>query len=107
VEVICILGVTGHGKSALASTLSCTKDFFVSSGGTDSETSSVKGLATYFRNDRNQKELPCIILDTPGLGDSKMRDTEHIAGIVKSLKTIGFVDTFLITLNSEEPRFNE
>lgn len=41
-----------------------------------------------------------IIIDTPGFGDSKGRDTLHIAKMVMNLKKIGFVDTFIITINS-------
>jgi len=48
-----------------------------------------------------------IIIDTPGLGDTEGRDSEHIAKMVFDLKTIGYVHLFVITLNSEEPRFNE
>lgn len=41
------------------------------------------------------------------MADSKGRDTEHIANIVCDLKKIGFVNTFIITINYAEPRFNE
>lgn len=47
------------------------------------------------------------MIDTPGIGDSEGRDTDHIANMVYSLKTVGFVNTFLIVLNSEDLRFNE
>lgn len=48
-----------------------------------------------------------IIIDTPGFGDSKGRDTEHIANMVMNLKRIGYVHTFIITINSQDCRFNE
>ena len=43
---------------------------------------------------------PVIIIDTPGIGDSKGRDTEHIAKMVMNLKRIGYVHSFIITINS-------
>ena len=48
-----------------------------------------------------------IVIDTPGIGDTENRDTEHIANIVFRLKTIGYVNTFLVILNSENPRLSE
>ena len=48
-----------------------------------------------------------IIIDTPGIGDSENRDTEHNAKMVLSLKQIGFINTFLIVLNSKDIRFHE
>ena len=48
-----------------------------------------------------------MIIDTPGLGDSKGRDTAHIAKMVFDLKSIGFVNTFLIVINSEDPRLSD
>ncbi len=50
---------------------------------------------------------PVIIIDTPGIGDSKGRDTEHIAKMVMNLKRIGYVHSFIITINSQDCRFNE
>lgn len=47
------------------------------------------------------------MIDTPGLGDSKNRDTEHIAKLVCGMKVIGYVNAFMIVLNSEEPRLSE
>ena len=46
-------------------------------------------------------------MDTPGFGDSKGRDTEHLANMVCNLKQIGYVHSFMIILNSEDPRFDE
>jgi predicted GTPase len=44
-KVICMIGVTGHGKSSTANSI-CGQERFQVSGGTDSETSSVTGLLT-------------------------------------------------------------
>ena len=51
--------------------------------------------------------VPLICIDTPGFGDSEGRDPDHIDNIVSSLKTIGFVNTFIITWNCLENRFSE
>jgi predicted GTPase len=42
-----------------------------------SETSLVKGLVTTWLGEQDQDKL--IVIDTPGIGDSEGRDTEHIA----------------------------
>jgi hypothetical protein len=47
-----------------------------------------------------------IVIDTPGIADSEGRDIKQIPIIVKSLKTVGFVHTFMLVINSEEMRFN-
>jgi predicted GTPase len=96
--------VTGHGKSSTANSLAGSASFKISSS-VNSETDNVKGLATTFQGENDQDKV--IIIDTPGIGDSKGRDTEHIANMVYNLKQIGFVHTFLVIINSEENRFNE
>ena len=70
-----------------------------------SETNAVKGIITTWQGKPYTEKI--IVADTPGIGDSEGRDTEHIANMVNILKTIGFVNTFLIVINSEEPRLNE
>lgn len=99
-----MIGVTGHGKSSTANNIA-GRNYFKISNSTVSETAAVKGLVTTWYNERVQS--PVMIIDTPGIGDSEGRDTEHIANIVNGLKQIGYVHTFLIVINSEEPRFNE
>ncbi len=102
---VCMLGVTGHGKSRTSNTICGNQNTFQFSSKAISETSDVKAFVTKWRGD--SKEEPLIVIDTPGIGDSEGRDTKHIAKMVISLKQIGYVNTFLIVLNSEEPRFNE
>jgi predicted GTPase len=80
-------------------------DTFKVSAGTDSETDRVSGLVIRWRSE--PKGVPCIVIDTPGMGDSKGRDSAHIANMVVDLKTIGFVHTFIIVINSEEPRLSD
>ena len=101
---ICLIGLTGHGKSHTCNTLSKSEHFKVSAD-TDSETEKVSGVVTRWR--KEPKGEPCIVIDTPGMGDSKGRDTAHIANMVIDLKTIGYVHTFIIAINSEEPRLSE
>lgn len=56
---------------------------------------------------KNNKNDVFIFVDTPEIADCDGKDTEHISDIVKSMRKIGFVHTFLIVINSEEPRFND
>jgi predicted GTPase len=79
---------------------------FKVSPSTESETDRVSGFVTHWLSDPKE-EMPVIVTDTPGFGDSMGRDTAHIADMVFKLKQIGYVHTFLITLNSENPRFDE
>ncbi len=65
----------------------------------------VKGVASKFNGDPDSENM--IVIDTPGIGDSKGRDTSHIHAIVKGLRIVGYVHTFLITINSQSPRFDE
>jgi len=78
-----MIGLTGHGKSSTANSISGQEKFKVSNS-TESETSFVTGILTRWQG--RKEEDPIIVLDTPGLGDSKNRDTEHIANLVCSLK---------------------
>ncbi len=103
-KVVCMIGITGHGKSSTANSI-CGREKFRVSAGSESETDSVAGLLTRWQGIK--EEEPVIVLDTPGFGDSKHRDTDHIANVVCGLKQIGYVHSFLIILNAEEPRLNE
>lgn len=96
--------MTGHGKSATANSLCLELKRFKTSADVESETSEVKGFVTHVGSDEIE---PVIIIDTPGIGDSKGRDTEHIAKMVMNLKRIGYVHSFIITINSQDCRFNE
>ena len=100
-----MIGVTGHGKSSTANSICGDPNKFKVSEAIRSETNAVKGIVTTWEGKPDTEKI--IVVDTPGIGDSEGRDTEHIANMVTSLKKIGFVTTFLIVINSEEPRFNE
>lgn len=94
---ICLLGVTGHGKSSLGNSI-CGDNVFKADAGLTSVTDKVQGLVTRYRGISD--DLPIICIDTPGFGDSEGRDGNHITNIVNSLKTIGYVNTFVIAWNS-------
>ena len=95
--------MTGTGKSSVSNCI-LNKEKFKVSADVDSQTSETRGaLGSWFDNNKD----PVIVIDTPGFGDSKNRDTQHIARMVFSLKQVGYVNTFLIVLNSQQPRFDE
>ena len=98
-----MIGVTGTGKSATANSI-CGEAKFVESAGSGSETDEVSCVLTRWQALKN--EDPVIVIDTPGLDDSEDRDTAHIATLVGGLKEVGYVNTFVIVLNSEAPRLS-
>ena len=75
-KIVCAIGLTGSGKSATANSI-CGQDKFKESPSSASETDSVTGLLSTWQGVKGEE--PVIVLDTPGLGDSKGRDTEIIA----------------------------
>ena len=91
-----MIGCTGHGKSTTANSI-CGAELFGVSGTTDSETSQFDAVLTRWGN--KKEEEPLIIIDTPGIGDSRNRDTKHIAEMVVGLKEIGYVHSFILVLN--------
>jgi predicted GTPase len=107
-NVTVFIGVTGSGKSQTAQSLTGIKDKFKTSPWTESETLKVSSAISHWRDETIKTDTkPTVFIDTPGLGDSQGRDTEHIAEIVASLKKLGFVHCFVLVLNSQDPRFNE
>jgi predicted GTPase len=48
-----------------------------------------------------------MIIDTPGLGDSEKRDSSNLPQMVKSLKAVGYIHTFVFVINSQDTRFNQ
>ena len=73
---IVVIGQTGSGKSTTANSI-CGQQKFKESCSTTSETDSVTGLLATWQGVGGEE--PVIVIDTPGLGDSKGRDTGHIA----------------------------
>ncbi len=74
--IVCVIGLTGSGKSSTANSISGQQKFKESCS-TVSETDSIAGLLSTWQNVKGEE--PFIVLDTPGLGDSKCCDTEIIA----------------------------
>lgn len=96
-SVVCVIGETGTGKSALANEIIGNKHFKCSFSA-ESETNKVEGyLSTWFGKPSRE---PVLVLDTPGIGASNNKDTDHIATIVHRLKQVGYVSTFIIVLDS-------
>ena len=99
-----MIGLTGRGKSTTANSICGAKHLSVS-GGSESDTSSFDDVLTRWGN--KPSEDPVIVIDTPGLGDSRNCDTKNIVLMVDGLKEIGYVHTFGILLNAMEPRLSE
>ena len=62
------MGNTGHGKSTLGNVLA-NEVIFKASFNIESETTDINGIIRKFRN--LMKGVDCVILDTPGLANSK------------------------------------
>jgi small GTP-binding protein len=73
---IVVIGSTGVGKSSLLNTLCGSKEneFYVSASG-QSVTNETTSKIFKWRNSENKVRL----VDTPGLADSKGKDSIHIA----------------------------
>jgi len=95
--------VTGHGKSSTCNSI-CGGNLFKAAADIDSVTAEVAGVLVRWQGKPGGE--PVIILDCPGFGDSKGRDTQHISDIVKKLRLIRYVHTFMIIL-SPETRFDK
>ena len=104
VPVVVLMGQKGSGKSASANSL-CGFEVFQTSAFTESETSAVNGSFTRFAG--IPTEDPLLVVDTPGIGDSKGRDAKHIGEMVVCLKELGYAHAFLIVLNYSDPRRSE
>ena len=97
IKIACLIGVTGQGKSSLANSL-CGEMKFKTSNAMISETTDVECILTNFFGEPGKEIL--LVIDTPGIGDSRHIDSNHIHNIVVSLKTIGYVHSFVIVINS-------
>jgi len=103
-KIALLIGLTGSGKSTFANSL-CGENKFKTSNATESETSDVECFVTKFFGKPDEQEV--IVVDTPGIGDTRHIDSKHIHNIVKSLKIIGYVHSFIVVINSQNPRFDE
>ena len=66
-RAICLIGLTGHGKSMTGNSL-CGQPVFSVSAFSESETDKFSGVVSRWRKKPNL--APYIYLDTPGIGDS-------------------------------------
>lgn len=101
---IAFVGVTGSGKSFTANTIMNSDRFDVGTG-MRSQTKKVRGKVGRFRGQPDG--FKCIVTDTPGLFDADGDDSKHIAKMVMNLKIIGWVNTFIICINSNDNRIND
>ena len=80
---IVVVGSTGSGKSSLNNTLCGIQNEFKVSASKQSETFKTTSKQLFWRcSDRE-----VILIDTPGLADTKGRDTKNIAEMVAALKS--------------------
>lgn len=103
---ICIIGSTGTGKSALCNTIcgDSNKEKYP-----ESEEPTSKSFETTAINVTWWDKVgdPFILIDTPGLGDTKGRDSIHIADMSEKLKAELYITTFIIVFNGQCPRFDD
>jgi hypothetical protein len=69
-----------------------------------SETDETQGVITYV-NYRGEYH-PTLMIDTPGFGDTEERDFVFTARMILCLKSIKYVNAFIVCLNSQESRID-
>jgi predicted GTPase len=98
-----VIGSTGAGKSSTLNTLCGLQGKFLVSASEQSETSKT---ATELVLWRGSETMEVELIDTPGIADTKGRDTKHIAEMVAKIKEKKKVNAFLIVLNGQNTRFD-
>ena len=106
---VVIIGETGAGKSAFCGLLEGSLEFvdghwtstFKLGHGGSSETNEPKLLAAQWRV--RDDVLPILLVDTPGLGDSRgpPKDDEHMAEVARWVNGLGHVHAMVILLKNE------
>ncbi|CAK9110871.1 AIG1 family protein [Durusdinium trenchii] len=108
VPVVVALGETGSGKSLLCSRLSglsAENERFIVSDSIESATLQTSMYRTRWLG--NPKMDKVIIVDTPGLSDTRQNDQQNIDQMLKRLDEIGYINTFCVVFNSEQDRFDD
>ncbi len=77
-----VIGSTGAGKSSTLNTFSGLQNRFIVSANIQSVTTETSAKLLPWRGSDVEYEF----IDTPGMADTKGRDTQHIAEIVAKLK---------------------
>jgi len=102
--VFVLLGITGSGKSSTGNMLLERENAFPVGHLADSCTQSPhmeEGLASHLN-------VPVVVIDTPGYGDSGGNDEGNIQKMITFLENeIHFVNTFLLVLNGAQRRFDQ
>lgn len=107
VPTICLIGATGTGKSTTGNTLfkRLENDLFQVSDQMTSMTFEPKSDRRPWRGSASHGEVRCV--DTPGLGDTAGRDSEHVGRIAQMLKDhVKHVNVFMVFFNSEDRKLN-
>jgi len=105
IPTICLIGATGTGKSTTANTLfkQMENDLFMTSGQMNSTTFEPRSETRPWRG--TMANVRCV--DTPGLGDTEGRDSDHVRLVAEMLKDyIKYVHVFLVFFNAEDPKLN-
>ena len=109
---VVVIGETGAGKSAFCGLLEGSLEFvdgdwtstFKLGHGSSSETNEPKLLAAQWRFRAGRDDvLPILLLDTPGLGDSRgsQKDDEHMAEVARWVNGLGHVHAMVILLKNQ------
>src|SRR5688572_13233378 len=93
-KIVLLIGRSGRGKSALANVATSTNKFKESSGSA-SETRKIQ--LEEFKDDKNN--INYQIVDTPGIGDTKLKDGEVLDIIAEAvyLARGGISQVFFVT----------
>lgn len=97
-----LLGVTGSGKSSLGNVLMDREVFKVGHTARSCTFATNKQLGLI-----PSLDVPLVVIDTPGYGDSGGRDEQHMREIQEVLAVEQFVNAFLLVLNSASIRCDD
>ena len=101
-----MLGTTGVGKSSLCNTMAGdpTGQRFLEGNSFDTGTKDFKEENVTLHMD--EEGTTVTLIDVPGTGDKDGNDAEYMHMCSTKLRELGFVNCFIIVLNSSSPRFD-